>query len=164
MAPGDPAGWTSWGAWAGTSCWPKTGTRSSIFTASFSAGRRPHGETDPADFYQLFSSAGADDRRHAHQASERAAAVLALLLQCRRHRRGRQACQLMAEAGSSRVRSNCLMVAGSRDAADPRAPCCAAGCSRREITERPSASEVAGPPVGWHCFAGQDGAAKAEAR
>ena len=55
--------------------------------------QKASGETDPADLYQLFSAAGADDRWHAHQASERVAAVLALLLQCRRHRHGRQARQ-----------------------------------------------------------------------
>ena len=51
---------------------------------------------------------------------------------------------MMAEAGSSRVRSNCQMVAGSRDVSIPRAPClrCRALEVRRD-TERSSASEVA---------------------
>src|SRR6516165_4011547 len=36
MASGNPKGWPSPGALAGTSCWLKTGTISLLFTASFS--------------------------------------------------------------------------------------------------------------------------------
>ena len=43
--------------------------------------------------YLLFSAGGQTDRRHVHQTSDGADAVLALLLQCRRHRRGGKARQ-----------------------------------------------------------------------
>ena len=55
--------------------------------------QKDYGETDPGRLLSIVFIGRADDRWHAHQASERTAAVLALLLQCRRHRHGRQARQ-----------------------------------------------------------------------
>ena len=80
----------------------------------------------------------ADDRRHVHQTSVGAGSVLALLLQCRRHRRGRGAREDRLAARSSRARLKCRAAAGSPDAGTLRAP--RSRC--REARSRGSA-------VGW---------------
>ena len=79
------------GRWAGMSCSPPTGRRRLLSMASCLAGREPETETGPADAYQVFSTGGQADRRHFDQAVVGPDPVLALLLQCRRHRRGRGA-------------------------------------------------------------------------
>ena len=67
---------------------------------------------------------------------------------------------IMAEAGSSRVRSNCLMVAGSRDVPIPKAPCLRCRVPGvRETPSDPPPRKSLGPPsgvallhrAGWCC-------------
>ena len=67
---------------------------------------------------------------------------------------------MMAEAGSSRVRSNCQMVAGSRDVPIPKAPCLRCRVlGVRETPSNPPPRKSLGPPsgvallhrAGWCC-------------
>ena len=73
--------------------------------------------------YLIFSAGGQTDRRHVHQAADGADAVLALLLQCRRHRRGGEARQGRRRQEFSRARSKREAATGSSDARILRAPC-----------------------------------------
>ncbi len=167
--PATRRSWTSWGAWAGTSCWLKTGSKVfPIFTASFFGWRKTSdARSIRQTFYQLFSAARTDDRRHAHQASERVAAVLALLLQCRRSIGGSTpSASIMAEAGFSRgpieLPDGCWIVR----CADPQGALFAlqGAWESERILRDLSVSEVGlVRQVGWHCFTGQDGDSQDEA-
>ena len=98
--------------------------------------QKASGETDPADRINCFRRAGR--RSVACSPSFRACrSRVGSIISTSTTSARRATASTLAEAGCSRVRSNCPMVAGSRDASIPRAPC--SRCRAPAVRETPSA-------------------------
>ena len=120
--------------------------------------QKAEGEIDHADLYQSFSAAGQTIGGMLTKlpACSRAGSITSMTTTSA----WPPGTSKMAEAGFSRVRSNCLTVAGSRDVPIPKVPClhCRALGARRK-SSNPLPRKSPGPPsgatllhrAGWCC-------------
>ncbi|MGY4166698.1 hypothetical protein ACVIM8_000771 [Bradyrhizobium sp. USDA 4529] len=116
---GSPADWTSLDAWAGTSCWLKTGTRSSRFTASFLAGRRltlKPGRPTCTNCFRRPARRSAECSPNFRAYRNPAGSITSMSTTSVRL----PSALMLAGAGSSKVQSSCPTVAGSCDVPIPK--------------------------------------------